>query len=207
MNLFSFDKSFYDKNVGLIAGVDESGRGPLAGPVVAAAVVLPRGLVIPDLNDSKQLSEKKRKILFEIIKEKSLFYGVEFIDSGTIDKVNILQATFLAVCYAVAKLRERPSLCLIDGNRRVPGLFCEQETVVGGDSKSASIAAASVLAKVLRDKVMLEYSELYPVYDFKKHKGYGTKEHIEFLRRYGVSPIHRLSFYPVRDYIASRPQV
>ncbi|MDR2666035.1 MAG: ribonuclease HII [Endomicrobium sp.] len=202
MNLFSFDKNFYNKNVDLIAGVDESGRGPLAGPVVAAAVVLPRDLMIPGLNDSKQLSEKKRKILFELIKKKALFYTVEIIDNKTIDKVNILQATFLAMFYAVAKLKIKPNLCLIDGNRKVPGLFCDQEVIVSGDSKSASIAAASILAKVSRDKIMLEYSKLYPIYDFEKHKGYGTERHIEILKKYGTCPIHRITFRHVTDVIS-----
>lgn len=202
MNLFSFDKNFYNKNVGLIAGVDESGRGSLAGPVTAAAVVLPRGLIIPGLNDSKQLSEKKRKILFELIKKKALFYTVEFIDNKTIDKVNILQATFLAMFYAVVKLKIRPNLCLIDGSRKVPSLFCDQEVVVGGDSKSASIAAASILAKVSRDRIMLEYSKFYPIYGFEKHKGYGTKKHIEILKQYGTCPIHRITFRPVTDVIS-----
>ncbi|GMO66706.1 MAG: hypothetical protein Nk1A_4360 [Endomicrobiia bacterium] len=202
MNLFSFDKSFYNRDVNLIAGVDESGRGPLAGPITAAAVVLPRDFMVYALNDSKQLSEKKRDILFELIKKKALFYAVEVIDNKIIDKVNILQATFLAMFYAVAKLKIRPDLCLIDGNRKVPGLFCDQEVIVGGDSKSASIAAASILAKVSRDKIMLEYSKLYPIYDFEKHKGYGTKKHVEILKKYGACPIHRITFCPVSNVIS-----
>lgn len=207
MDLFYFDKSFYNKNVDLIAGVDESGRGALAGPVTAAAVVLPRDLMIPGLNDSKKLSKKKRKIFFELIREKALFYAVEFIDSRTIDKINILRATFLAMCYAVAKLKTKPDLCLIDGNRKVLDLlFCEQKVIVGGDSKSASIAAASILAKVSRDKIMFEYSKLYPVYDFEKHNGYGTKKHIEVLKKYGACPIHRVTFCPVNYCLASQTQ-
>ncbi|MDR1784756.1 MAG: ribonuclease HII [Endomicrobium sp.] len=201
MSLVSFDKNFYNKEVGLIAGVDESGRGSLAGPLTAAAVILPKSLMIPDLNDSKRLSETKRKILFELIKKKALFYAVEVVDSKTIDKVNILQATFLAMCCAVVKLRIKPDLCLIDGNYKVPGLLCDQEAIVGGDSKSASIAAASILAKVSRDEIMLEYSKLYPIYDFEKHKGYGTKRHIEILKKYGICPIHRITFSPLSDFI------
>ncbi|MDR1401292.1 MAG: ribonuclease HII [Endomicrobium sp.] len=204
MNLFSFDKKFLNKSVGLIAGVDESGRGSLAGPVTAAAAVLPRGLLIPNLNDSKQLSEKKRKILFELIKRKALFYAVEVVDNRIIDKVNILQATFLAMCYAVAKLGVKPDLCLVDGNRKMPGLFCDQKAVVGGDSKSASVAAASILAKVSRDRIMFEYSKLFPVYDFEKHKGYGTKKHIEILKKYGACSIHRMTFRSVKCYLSPR---
>jgi len=202
MNLFSFDEAFYGKEINSIAGVDEAGRGPLAGPVVAAAVVLPRGLIIPDLKDSKQLSAKKRKILFGIIKKKALAYAVGIVNSEIIDEINILQATFLAMHNAVVKLKVKPDLCLIDGNREVPGLFCNQKAVVSGDAKSASVAAASILAKVSRDEIMLEYAKVYSVYDFEKHKGYGTRRHIEALRKYGVCPIHRTTFSPVRDVVS-----
>ncbi|MDR1721207.1 MAG: ribonuclease HII [Endomicrobium sp.] len=202
ISLFSFDENLYAKGIDSIAGVDEAGRGPLAGPVAAAAVILPKDLVIPDLKDSKQLSEKKRKILFEVIKKRALAYAVKIIDSETIDKINILQATFRAMSGAVVKLKIRPNLCLIDGNRNIPELFCNQKAVVGGDAKSACIAAASVLAKVSRDKIMLKYAQLYSVYGFEKHKGYGTKKHIEALKKYGVCPIHRRTFYPVSDIVS-----
>jgi ribonuclease HII len=202
MDLFSFDKSFYSREVPLIAGVDEAGRGPLAGPVVAAAVILPKGLTIPNLNDSKQLSAREREKLFLIIKEKALGYSIKTVDNKTIDEINILQATFLAMYHAVSKLQIQPNLCLVDGNHIIPNLSLNQVAVVKGDAKSASIAAASILAKVARDKIMMEYAKKYSVYGFEKHKGYGTKRHIESLKKYGVCPIHRLTFAPVRDIIS-----
>lgn len=202
LDIFSFDKNFYDKGFALVAGIDEAGRGPLAGPVAAAAVILPKDLTIPDLNDSKQLSGKKRETLFEIIKEKALAYAIASVDNKIIDKINILQATFLAMSRAVLKLKIKPELCLIDGNRKVPELLFNQETIIGGDAKSASIAAASILAKVSRDRMMLGYAKQYPVYKFEKHKGYGTKKHIEALKKYGVCPIHRATFTPVSDIIS-----
>lgn len=200
-DIFSFDRNFYNKGFHPIAGIDEAGRGPLAGPVVAAAVILSKDSAISDLNDSKQLSEKKRKILFEIIKETALAYAVETVNNEIIDKINVLQATFLAMSRAVLKLKIKPGLCLIDGNREVHGLSFNQETIVSGDAKSACIAAASILAKVSRDKMMFEYSKQYPIYEFEKHKGYGTKKHIEALKKYGISPIHRLTFSLVNDII------
>jgi ribonuclease HII len=200
-DIFSFDKFFYNRVYYSVAGIDESGRGPLAGPVTAAAVILPKGLAIPDLNDSKQLSEKKRETLFEIIKETALAYAVETVNNKIIDEINILQATFLAMSRAVLKLKIKPDLCLVDGNRKVHGLSFNQKTIVGGDAKSACIAAASILAKVSRDKMMLEYAKQYPIYEFEKHKGYGTKKHIEALKKYGVCSIHRLTFSPISDII------
>jgi ribonuclease HII len=201
-DIFSFDRNFYNKGFCLLAGIDEAGRGPLAGPVVAAAVILSKDSAISDLNDSKQLSEKKRETLFEIIKETALSYAVETVNNEIIDKINILQATFLAMSRAVLKLKIKPALCLIDGNRKVHGLSFNQETIVGGDAKSACIAAASILAKVYRDKMMLDYAKQYPVYEFEKHKGYGTKKHIETLKKYGICPIHRLTFSPVNAIIS-----
>ncbi|BAG13500.1 ribonuclease HII [Candidatus Endomicrobiellum trichonymphae] len=201
-NIFSFDRNFYNKGFYPVAGIDEAGRGPLAGPVVAAVVILPKDSAIPYLNDSKQLSEKKREILFEIIKETALDYAVELVNNEIIDEINILQATFLAMSRAVLKLKTQPDLYLIDGNRKVHGLSFNQETIVGGDAKSACIAAASILAKVSRDKMMLEYAKQYPVYEFEKHKGYGTKKHIEALKKHGICPIHRLTFSPVNDIIS-----
>jgi ribonuclease HII len=199
-DIFSFDRNFYNRGFYSVVGVDEAGRGPLAGPVAAAAVILPKDLEIKDLNDSKQLSEKKRGTLFEVIKETALAYAVETVTNEIIDEINILQATFLAMSRAILKLKINPDLCLIDGNHKVHGLFFNQKTIVSGDSKSACIAAASILAKVSRDKMMLEYAKRYPVYEFEKHKGYGTKKHIEALKKYGICPIHRLTFSPCSQY-------
>ncbi|MDR1926498.1 MAG: ribonuclease HII [Endomicrobium sp.] len=198
MNLFSFDKKIYYKGVKFVSGIDEAGRGPLAGPVVAAAVIFRQNVIIPNLNDSKQLSKKEREKLFVIIKEKALACAVETVDNKIIDKINILQATFLAMSSAVLKLQIKPDLCLIDGNHKIPDLSFKQEAIVNGDTKSACIAAASVLAKVTRDRMMAEYAKQYPVYEFEKHKGYGTKKHIEFLKKYGHCPIHRLTFTPIK---------
>jgi ribonuclease HII len=199
MDLFSFDKKFYDKGLRFIAGIDEAGRGPLAGPVAAAAVILPKDVVISDLNDSKQLSGEKREKLFDIIKEKSLSYAVEIVDNTIIDQINILQATFLAMSNAVSKLKLKPELCLIDGNHKVPSLIFDQTSVIGGDAKSACIAAASILAKVTRDRLMVEYAKQYPVYEFEKHKGYGTKKHIEALKKHGHCLLHRTTFAPIKE--------
>jgi ribonuclease HII len=199
MNLLSFDRSFYDKGLVFVAGIDEAGRGSLAGPVVAAAVILPKDLMISDLNDSKQVSKIKREQLFVIIKKKALAYGVSSVDNATVDKINILQATFLAMSKSVLKLQIRPELCLIDGNHKIPNFAFKQETIVGGDAKSACIAAASILAKVTRDKIMTEYAKQYPVYKFENHKGYATRQHTESLKQYGPCPIHRMTFAPVSD--------
>ncbi|MCL2484437.1 MAG: ribonuclease HII [Endomicrobia bacterium] len=200
MDLFVFDKNYYEKGFKFVAGVDEAGRGPLAGPVTAAAVILPQGIEIPYLNDSKKLTEKKRTILFDIIKEKALAYFISSVDNTVIDEVNILQATFIAMKNSVEGLNIKPELCLIDGNHKIPDLKFNQEAVIDGDAKSAVIAAASVLAKVTRDRLMLEYSRQYPLYKFEKHKGYGTPVHMEALKTYGACPIHRKSFAPVKLY-------
>jgi ribonuclease HII len=202
MNPFSFDENFYDKGFQFIAGIDEAGRGPLAGPVVAAAVILSKDISIPDLNDSKQLSEKKREKLFDIIRGEALAYAVEIVDNTIIDQINILQATFLAMSKAISKLQRKPELCLVDGNRKIPNVDFNQESIVSGDAKSACVAAASILAKVTRDRLMLEYAKLYPLYEFEKHKGYGTKKHVEALKRYGVCPIHRTTFAPISEILS-----
>ena len=176
-----------------ICGVDEAGRGPLAGPVCAAAVILPEHLQIPGLTDSKKLTDKKRRELFPIIQEQAIAYGIGLASESEIDEINILQATFLAMGRALEQLSVRPALALIDGNRETDfGL--PVKTVVKGDSLSANIAAASILAKVTRDNLMLELAQQYPEYGFDIHKGYGTKAHYEALRTYGPSPIHRRSF-------------
>jgi ribonuclease HII len=202
MHPFSFDKKFYDKGLQFIAGIDEAGRGPLAGPVAAAAVILPKDISIPDLNDSKQLSEKKREKLFNIIRGEALAYAVEIVDNTIIDQINILQATFLAMSKAISKLQHKPELCLVDGNRKIPNVDFNQESIVHGDAKSACVAAASILAKVTRDRLMLEYAKLYPVYEFEKHKGYGTQKHVEALKRYGACPIHRTTFAPISEMLS-----
>ena len=180
-------------NVGVICGVDEAGRGPLAGPVCAAAVILPQGEIIPGLNDSKKLTDKKRRELFPIIKEKAIAYGIAFATEQEIDEINILQATFLAMKRAIAQLDGKADFALIDGNRETDfGVPCL--TVVKGDSRSANIAAASVLAKVTRDLYMEELAEKYPQYGFEIHKGYGTKAHYAALTEHGMCDAHRRSF-------------
>lgn len=177
----------------LICGVDEAGRGPLAGPVCAAAVILPEHLQIPGLTDSKKLTDKKRRELFPIIQEQAVAYGIGLASEQEIDEINILQATFLAMGRALNQLSVRPEIALIDGNRETDfGL--PVKTVVKGDSLSANIAAASILAKVTRDNIMVELAQQYPEYGFEIHKGYGTKAHYEALRQYGPCPIHRRSF-------------
>ena len=177
----------------VVCGIDEAGRGPLAGPVYAAAVVLPKGCVIDGLNDSKKLTEKKREQLFDIITEKAVCYGIGWADEKEIDDINILQATYLAMKRAVEKLGCVPSLALVDGNGKPP-LGVPVRTIVKGDATCMSIAAASILAKVSRDRFMAELDKTYPQYQFLKHKGYGTKLHYEMIQKYGISPVHRLSF-------------
>lgn len=177
----------------VICGVDEAGRGPLAGPVCAAAVILPEHLQIPGLTDSKKLTDKKRRELFPVIQQQAIAYGIGLASEAEIDEINILQATFLAMRRALEQLTVLPEIALIDGNRETDfGL--PVKTVVKGDSLSANIAAASVLAKVTRDNIMVELAQQYPEYGFEIHKGYGTKAHYEALRTYGPSPIHRRSF-------------
>jgi ribonuclease HII len=193
VNMWSIENGCFEKGYNLICGIDEAGRGPLAGPVVAAAVILPKGLEIPGLNDSKKLSDKRRRDLYPIIMEQAISYGIGLATHEEIDDINILQATFLAMERALAQLKVKPDLALIDGNRQ-KDFGIPVETVVKGDSLSASIAAASVLAKVTRDDMMLALAEEYPGYAFEIHKGYGTKAHYEALRNLGPSSIHRMSF-------------
>ena len=176
-----------------IAGVDEAGRGPLAGPVYAAAVILPEGMLIEGINDSKKLSEKKREELFDVICEKASAYCIAEVSHTRIDEINILNATFEAMNKAVNGLNIRPDYVLIDGNR-IKGMEIPHETVVKGDAKSISIAAASILAKVSRDRFMYEMAKQYPLYGFDKHKGYGTKAHCDAILKYGECEIHRKSF-------------
>ena len=192
-DLWAIENELHVAGCGLICGVDEAGRGPLAGPVCAAAVILPAGFLPEGLNDSKKLSEKKREQLFPIICEGALAYSVAFASVEEIEEINILQAAMLAMTRAIDGLGLQPELALIDGNR-CPKTEMESRCVVGGDGRCASIAAASVLAKVSRDRLMLRLAEEYPQYGFEKHKGYGTKAHYEALRQYGPCPIHRMSF-------------
>ncbi len=191
---YEFEKAAVNSGFSCICGVDEAGRGPLAGPVCAAAVILPEGAVIEGLDDSKKLTEKKREKLYDIIKTTAVAYSVAYGTLEEIETVNILEATYLAMNRAIEGLSVKPDFALIDGNRVPRGIKIPCETIVKGDSKSMSVAAASVLAKVTRDRLMLEYDKKYPVYNFKKHKGYGTKEHTELIKQYGPCEIHRLSF-------------
>ena len=193
VNLWEIENGCFAEGYQIVCGVDEAGRGPLAGPVCAAAVILPANAEIPGLNDSKKLTDKKRRELMPIIKEMALAYGIAFADEHEIDEINILQATYLAMQRAIDQLSVRPDLALVDGNRA--GNFgLPVKTVVKGDSLSASIAAASVLAKVTRDDLMLQMAEQYPQYGFEIHKGYGTKAHYAALTEHGPSPIHRMTF-------------
>lgn len=192
-DMWKIEQEYFDKGIRIICGVDEAGRGPLAGPVCAAAVILPPNAEIPGLNDSKKLSDKKRRELYPVIKEQALAYGIAFADHNEIDEINILQATYLAMERAINQLSVKPELALIDGNR-AKDFGIPVQTVVHGDSLSASIAAASVLAKVTRDDYMLKMAEEYPGYDFEIHKGYGTKAHYAALTKLGASPIHRTTF-------------
>ena len=191
---YSFEENAISKGFKTICGIDEAGRGPLAGPVYAAAVILPLGLEITGLNDSKKLSEKKREELFDVICEKAVDFSIGIADEKEIDEINILNATFLAMKRAVGGLKIKPDYALIDGNRYPCIGGITEETIVKGDGKSMSVAAASILAKVSRDRYMLEIAEKYPQYCFEKHKGYGTKLHYEMLEKYGISPVHRKSF-------------
>lgn len=197
IDLLQYEKQWYNQGMELICGVDEAGRGPLAGPVCAAAVILPRDLdvdlALPGLNDSKKLTDKKRRELYDRIKICAISYGIGCASHEEIDGINILQATYLAMNRALEQLHQRPDVALVDGNRD-PGFSVPTQLIVKGDSHSASIAAASILAKVYRDDLMLELAELYPQYGFAIHKGYGTRKHYEALREHGHSPIHRMSF-------------
>ena len=190
---FAYESAAHRRGFVQVCGIDEAGRGPLAGPVFAAAVLLPVGAEIEGLNDSKKLTEKKREQLFDVIQKTALSYSIAFATEQEIDTINILQATFLAMRRACEGLSVRLDYVLVDGNR-MPPLDIPGETIVKGDACSANIAAASILAKVSRDRLMLELDKLYPEYQFAKHKGYGTKLHRECLLQYGPCPIHRRSF-------------
>ena len=193
VNMWEIENSFYSEEIRVICGVDEAGRGPLAGPVCAAAVILPKELELPGLTDSKKLTDKKRRELFPLIQEQAIAYGIGYASEQEIDEINILQATFLAMQRALDQLDLKPDLALIDGNRE-KDFGVPVKTIVKGDSLSANIAAASILAKVSRDNLMQEMAETYPQYGFDIHKGYGTKAHYAALREFGPSPIHRRTF-------------
>ncbi len=190
---FEYENEARAAGFNAVCGVDEAGRGPLAGAVFAAAVILPEGCEIEGLNDSKKLTEKKREELFDVIREKAVAFCVAAADEKEIDEVNILQATFLAMCRAVDGLKTPADFALVDGNR-TPPMEIPVRTIIKGDSLSPSVAAASVLAKVSRDRYMCELAKIYPQYELEKHKGYGTKLHYELIEKYGISPIHRRTF-------------
>ena len=199
MDWYAYEKRAGEQGFSAVCGIDEAGRGPLAGPVCAAAVILPPDCDIPGLNDSKKLSEKKREALFPVIQEKALAFGIGWATAEEIDRVNILQATFLAMARAVEALPTPADYALVDGNR-MPPLPIPGETIVKGDATSASIAAASILAKVSRDRYMLELDRQYPQYQLAKHKGYPTKLHYELIAQYGIQPFYRRSFLKKQGY-------
>lgn len=193
IDLWEIQRGFQEKGYRMICGVDEAGRGPLAGPVCAAAVILPPGFEIPGLNDSKQLTDKKRRELYPVVMEEAISYGIAFVDEQVIDRDNILNATFAAMKSAISQLDPKPDLALIDGNR-VADFGVEAVPIVKGDARVASIAAASILAKVARDQYMEEMDAVYPQYGFAVHKGYGTKRHYAAIVEHGMCPIHRRTF-------------
>lgn len=193
MDWLYYENTAYEKGYNLVCGVDEAGRGPLAGPVCAAAVVLPKGLILEGVNDSKKLTEKKREALFDVITEQALDWSVAFATVEEIEEINILNAAMLAMKRAVEGLKNPVDFAIIDGNRKPP-LEMDCEAVVKGDAKSMSVAAASILAKVSRDRILRQYAVDYPQYRFEKHKGYGTKVHVEALKKYGPCEVHRPSF-------------
>ena len=192
-NMLVFENEAYEKGFEFVCGVDEAGRGPLCGPVVAAAVILPKDAHIEGVNDSKKLSEKKREKLFDDIMENAIAVGIGMSDVEVIEKINILGATKEAMKEAISNLNIKPDYVLIDGNQDI-NIDIDRQTVVSGDARSESIAAASIIAKVTRDRMLKQYDEMYPEYGFAKHKGYGTKAHIEAIKEYGLTPIHRPSF-------------
>lgn len=193
MDWLYYENTAYEKGYNLVCGVDEAGRGPLAGPVCAAAVVLPKGLILEGVNDSKKLTEKKREALFDVITQQALDWSIAFATVEEIEEINILNAAMLAMKRAVEGLKNPVDFAIIDGNRKPP-LEIDCEAVVKGDAKSMSVAAASILAKVSRDRILRQYAVDYPQYGFEKHKGYGTKVHVEALKKYGPCEVHRPSF-------------
>ncbi len=193
-NLKEIEKVFFDKGVEYIAGIDEAGRGPLAGPVVVASVIMPKDSMIEGINDSKKISEKKREKLYDIILEEAVSYGIGIVYQDEIDKINILQATKKGLTEAVEQMKIKPNLIMVDALTGIDTLGIPYKSIIKGDAKCYSISAASIIAKVTRDRIMEEYDKKYPEYGFAKHKGYGTKQHIQALEQFGASPIHRRTF-------------
>ncbi len=196
--MLSYEKIFWHQGLNLVAGVDEVGRGPLAGPVVAATVVFPQDISLEQVNDSKKLTPQKREELFDLIFENALDVGIGKVDQVTIDKLNILNASLKAMYEAISRLKNRPDVVLIDGNQKIPNLRVPQITIIKGDSLSLSVAAASIIAKVTRDRLMFDYHKKYPIFFFDQNKGYATKSHIQALREHGPCEIHRMSFRSVK---------
>lgn len=192
--LKEIDKSYFKKGYNYICGIDEAGRGPLAGPVVVAAVIMPKDSMIEGVNDSKKVSEKKREKLYELIIEEAISYSVGIVDQNEIDRINILNATKAGLTEAVRTLKVKPELILVDALTNIDTCGVPYHSIIKGDAKSYSIAAASIIAKVTRDRIMREWDKVYPQYGFEKHKGYGTAAHIAAIREYGLCPIHRRSF-------------
>ena len=197
--MLDYEKKYLDQGIKLIAGIDEAGRGPLAGPLVVAACILPKGYQHELINDSKKLTDKKRRMLYETIKKDALAYHIEVIDIETIDKINIYQASKLGMKICLEKLSIKPEAALLDAMNL--DMDYPVESIIKGDEKSLSIAAASILAKVYRDDLMIEYSKEYPQYQFDKNKGYGTKVHLEALDKYGITPLHRKTYEPVKSML------
>lgn len=203
--MFDYENKFLSKGYKLIAGMDEAGRGPLAGPVVVACVVMPLGKddIIEGVNDSKKLNEKKREMLYEKITQKAICYSISTVDHKTIDEINILQATKKGMSECVKKLTKKPDIVLVDAVSNLD-IDCEMLPIIHGDALSYSIACASIVAKVTRDHMMLEFDKLYPQYNFKKHKGYGTAEHIRLLKEFGKCPIHRETF--IKNFVGAKDE-
>ncbi len=202
LDMLEFEKAYWNQGFELIAGVDEVGRGPLAGPVVAAAVIIKPDFYLPGLNDSKQLSETQREEFYQVILQKAFAVGIGIVDNRVIDEINILQASFKAMTLALGELVHKgtePEFIFVDGDKQIPGLVTFQKPIVGGDGMSVSIAAASVVAKVTRDRMMVEFAEKYPGYGFERNKGYGSAEHILGLHKLGITPIHRMSYSIVKQ--------
>ncbi len=202
IDLLAFEKELYNEGYEYICGTDEAGRGPLAGPVVAAAVILPKNMIIEGVNDSKQLTEKKREELFDIINEKALAVGIAFVDNKKIDEINILEASRLAMTLAIQKLKIKPDYVLSDAMKMNIGI--PVKPIIKGDALSINIAAASIIAKVTRDRFMDEMDLKYPNYGFKRHKGYPTKDHIEAIKKYGITDIHRVTFKPIKTMLVEQ---
>lgn len=194
IELKQIEQGIYNEGKELICGIDEAGRGPLAGPVVVAAVIMPKDSMIEGVNDSKKVSEKKREILYEKIIDEAISYGVGIIDQKEIDRINILNATKEGLTMAVQELNPKPDLIIVDALNKIDTLGIPYKSIIKGDAKCYSIAAASIIAKVTRDRIMRQWDEVYPQYGFSKHKGYGTSEHIKAIKEYGLCPLHRLSF-------------